>query len=79
MGLDVDVARGGAGVDGRSWLGRDSTMGLDVDAARGGAGVDIASVSTYSCTVADPGFGKGGGGGGGGTIIMYKIVYIGCC
>ena len=46
MGLDtiaVDIARGGAGVDGPGWLGWDSRIGLDtiaVAVARGGAGMD---------------------------------------
>ena len=50
MGLDtiaVDVARGGAGMDGPGWLGRDSRMGLDtiaVDVARGEAGVEAVAI-----------------------------------
>ena len=51
MGLDtiaVDVARGGAGVDGPGWLGGDSRMGLDVDVARGGAGVTTGGYETLA-------------------------------
>ena len=50
MGLDtiaVDVASGGAGVDGPNWLDGDSRMGLDtiaVDVARGGAGVEVVAI-----------------------------------
>ena len=46
--IAVDVARGGAGVDGPGWLGGDSRMRLDVDVARGGAGVTAGGYETLA-------------------------------